>query len=266
MYVVKVKDKYARFENSSSVRLCDRPEQASLYAREKDAEYRLTQKHYYANPKRAGAFVHLVPVKRRDMAVYVVAFVHTERRVTAPPVDSPAATPAPTPAKKGRVFAPVTPEELKAKIDAVVDDGDYADIVRVLGKDIKVDFDCENFATDPSAFGPKSLIGLHTLPNGLTFHGFAAGGDWQHPVFFLVYWDGKKLRGYVPTNGNPWNTDTNRAYGNSRDEEKDFQNARRRWPKYYADKTVEDFEPDQLDFDEAAIRDDVLARFRPVGG
>ena len=38
-------------------------------------------------------------------------------------------------------------------------------------------------------------------------------------MFFIIYWDGKKLRAYVPTDGNPWNTDTKEAYGN--DEEKD---------------------------------------------
>ena len=102
----------------------------------------------------------------------------------------------------------------------------------LLGSDIKVRFDGENFDAD-TAFdsGAANLGGFQTLGSGLTFFGCAAGGDWEHPVFYIVYWDGKKIRGYVPTDGNPWNTDTKEAYGN--DSEKDFQNAVKRYPEKY---------------------------------
>jgi hypothetical protein len=40
-----------------------------------------------------------------------------------------------------------------------------------------------------------------------------AGGDWEAPLLYVLYWDGRELRGYVPTKGNPFNTDTKTAYG-----------------------------------------------------
>jgi len=61
----------------------------------------------------------------------------------------------------------------------------------------------------------NSVKGLITLDNGLTFLGVMAGGDWEYPVFFMIYWDGKKLRGYVPIEGNMWNTSAKMAYGNN---------------------------------------------------
>jgi len=58
-------------------------------------------------------------------------------------------------------------------------------------------------------------MGIRTLPNGMIYAGIMAGGDWECPVFWIIYWDGKRLRGYVPTDGNPYNTDTMEAYGNN---------------------------------------------------
>jgi len=71
-------------------------------------------------------------------------------------------------------------------------------------KDLKkVHFDTENI----------NKTGYVTLPNGFSYLGVMAGGDWEQFVFFIIYHDGKKLRGYVPKKGNLWNTDTNRSYG-----------------------------------------------------
>jgi hypothetical protein len=38
-------------------------------------------------------------------------------------------------------------------------------------------------------------------------------------VYFFIYWDGVRLRGYATYNGNLWNKSTNTAYGD--DEEAD---------------------------------------------
>ena len=112
-----------------------------------------------------------------------------------------------------RYFAPITTEELAKKIDAVGGGSNY-NFVR---DDLKVNFDFENVSISTSDFGQglDGLLGYNTLDNGMTFLGVYAGGDWEIPVFFVVYWDGKKLRAYVPTKGNPWNTDTKQAYGNA---------------------------------------------------
>lgn len=149
-----------------------------------------------------------------------------------------------------RTFAPIDIDDLKAKIDAVCGDEGVRALIDKLGKDIKVQFDLEN----PDC-GPKGLSGYHT-ENGLTWYGISAGGDWEHPVFFITYWDGKKLRGYVPTDGNPWNSITKQAYGN--DEEADLKDAKKRWPDIYAN--VDEVESCDFDFDEQAIKADIFAR------
>lgn len=84
----------------------------------------------------------------------------------------------------------------------------------------KVDFDSENVMVDPEFYRRRDemnyadYVGLHTLDNGLSYLGVLQGGDWEIPVFFILYWDGSKLRGYVPEEGNLWNTNTKKAYGN----------------------------------------------------
>lgn len=168
-----------------------------------------------------------------------------------------------------RYFVPCSVEDLRERVvrQFYEEDGDdrYLDhslIQQKLGKDLKVEFDWENynFGEDPRDTEMSRLLGYQTLPNGLTFLGGMAGGDWEHPVFFIIYYDGSRLRGYVPTEGNPWNTDTKQAYGN--DEEKDIKNARKRWPGQYQNTTELDggdfdFEPDLIEKD---IRERILPR------
>ena len=110
-----------------------------------------------------------------------------------------------------RYFSKITIDELKSKIDFL--DNPYL-IRKKFEKDLKVEFDFENFDCDDD-----DLLGYHTLDNGLTFLGCSAGGDWETPVFFIIYFDGKKLRAYVPKKGNTWNKKTKQAYGNEEEEE-----------------------------------------------
>ena len=53
----------------------------------------------------------------------------------------------------------------------------------------------------------SNLMGVHTLDNGLTFFGFAVGGDCAAPMFMVVYYDGENLRLYTPSYGNQVNLD-----------------------------------------------------------
>jgi len=125
-----------------------------------------------------------------------------------------------------RKFALITIDQLKAKIDKIVE-GDsfysYKTLTSQVEKDLsKVEFDTENIDCTPAPnvmYG--GLLGYHTLDIGLTFFGVLAGGDWESPVFFIIYWDGKKLRGYIPKNGNAWNHNTHEAFGN--DDEADVE-------------------------------------------
>lgn len=43
-----------------------------------------------------------------------------------------------------------------------------------------------------------------------------AGGDWELPVCFLIYWDGIKFRGHIPIKGNVFNPVSNTAFGSER--------------------------------------------------
>lgn len=82
----------------------------------------------------------------------------------------------------------------------------------------KILFNNENLDTDSSYNGIKSKIfGLQTLPNGMPFVGVSAGGDWEWPICFILYWDGSKFRGYIPEKGNHFNKYTKTAYGSEDD-------------------------------------------------
>ncbi len=156
-----------------------------------------------------------------------------------------------------RYFAPISIPGLEDKIAKIIDSPGLRDH---LEKDLKVGFDWENWTGFRSRdFGPKSILGSQTLDSGLTFWGFCAGGDWEFPVFFIVYWDGKKLRGYIPTEGNPWNTTTKEAYGN--DGVADNKNACKRWPHRCNNKTG--LFMDAYNHDPSAILSDIAERILP---
>jgi hypothetical protein len=139
-------------------------------------------------------------------------------------------------AHRGRKFARINKEDLMGKIlDECGDEGmiDASALMDAIDDDIKVGFDTENFDYEHSKqLLGTDLVGLQEWDNGLTFLGIVAGGDWENALFFIVYWDGSRLRGYVPTDGNPWNTKTMKAYGNDQDDqETDVANARKRYPE-----------------------------------
>jgi hypothetical protein len=132
-----------------------------------------------------------------------------------------------------RNFVKITTERLRKKINYTMPNG-HANVnasgyawpleIPEVKKDLKkVDFDFENHCEGPGDFGPQRLMGLCTLNNGLTFWGQCAGGDWEHPVFFILYCDGPNIRAYVPKEGNPWNKRTKSAYGNNNDEHMGFR-------------------------------------------
>jgi hypothetical protein len=179
-----------------------------------------------------------------------------------------------------RFFAPITPTELLHKIvkgifdttnpppelneffplyDWDLDGGfDYADDwleardmlnIPTVEKDLKVNFDRENFECC-TPYEWDKIVGFHTLENDLTFLGFYAGGDWQQPVFGIVYWDGDNLRSYIPTDGNPWNTKTKAAYG---EYDSDDENAMERFGKP-AEQTV---------FNQEKILKDIVKKIKP---
>jgi hypothetical protein len=96
---------------------------------------------------------------------------------------------------------------------------DYLELTPQVAKDLsKINFDCENWIDSPKHTNHplKNVLGFTTLSgSGFTFFGFLCGGDWELPVFSILYLYQNKLRGYTPTGGNTWNLKTKEAYGNS---------------------------------------------------
>lgn len=84
----------------------------------------------------------------------------------------------------------------------------------------KIQFDFENYSSPNSPETPADIMGWHTLDNGFSFLGMWAGGDWEQPVYFILYWDGKKVRGYVPEAGNTFNPKYRTAFGSEGDSKK----------------------------------------------
>lgn len=59
--------------------------------------------------------------------------------------------------------------------------------------------------------------GYHILPSGIPILLVNAGGDWEFPICFALYFDGKGIRGYIPSEGNVFDRKSKMAYGNSED-------------------------------------------------
>lgn len=78
--------------------------------------------------------------------------------------------------------------------------------------DRSVMFDAENIDAGTGEFGYE-ICGIRILKNGLPILGVTAGGDWELPLFFCIYWDGKKFRLYVPRYGNTFNIVAKAAFG-----------------------------------------------------
>ena len=100
----------------------------------------------------------------------------------------------------------------------------------------KVRFDLENLTYSNEMPFTKNkegnLCGFHTLDNGFSFLGGMAGGDWENPLFFIIYHDGKKFRGYIPAYGNTYNTDMNAAFGSEGDSDK-YDDVIKKYTKFY---------------------------------
>lgn len=57
-------------------------------------------------------------------------------------------------------------------------------------------------------------IGDIQMANGIPYIQGCVGGDWESAIFFVLYWDGKQLRGYIPTKGNSFDRFRKIALGN----------------------------------------------------
>lgn len=124
-----------------------------------------------------------------------------------------------------RFYGEITKDDFLNKIKAVMDNEDYPyKMTKEISKDLlKVDFDFENYTDfkDTSGFCDYPA-GYKELADG--FHGFFvnAGGDWEFPICFIIYWGyNKKLRAYIPKDGNAWHKKEKCAYGSNNSGEYD---------------------------------------------
>lgn len=88
-----------------------------------------------------------------------------------------------------------------------------------IGDDKDIEVDHENYDFEPYSHmseESREFLDLHTI-DGLTFCGIITGGDWEHPVFMILYWDGEDIRAYIPRRGNLVNLDTMTAFGSEGD-------------------------------------------------
>ena len=128
-----------------------------------------------------------------------------------------------------RFYTEISKEDFLKKIKNLLvtdddneDDGFPWEMPKRLGKDLsKVNFDWENWTSFNSRepFANYPFVGYKELAPG--FHTFfmQAGGDWEFPVCFILYWGEGVLRGYIPTAGNAWNITEKCAYGSEDDDD-----------------------------------------------
>lgn len=134
----------------------------------------------------------------------------------------------------GRLFVPYSQDQLREKIIAAAerfenrDQERFADVGEIkflhllsprIVKDLaKVRFRgekvsaAEGFQTFEGQQTSAKILGMHTLANGLSFLGVNAVSRLETPLFFIIYWDGRALRAYIPRQGNPWNVTDHTPY------------------------------------------------------
>ena len=63
--------------------------------------------------------------------------------------------------------------------------------------------------------------GYEVLENGMPILFVNAGGDWECPICFCIYWDGSSMRAYIPKDGNVYNVKEKCAFGSEEDADYD---------------------------------------------
>lgn len=66
------------------------------------------------------------------------------------------------------------------------------------------------------------ILGVKQNKNGVHYLGFAIGGDWEVPIFGMIFFNGKELCAYIPKYGNPYNLSNCCAFGNDEDDDEDY--------------------------------------------
>lgn len=167
-----------------------------------------------------------------------------------------------------RTCAKISKDKLKELVELELNefashescDDPMADLIDHLWADMKkVEFCTENITyEEPWHHAEGHLVGYQEIGD-VAFLGVLAGGDWEFPVFFIIYWDGKRLRAYVPSDGNRYNRKAKSAFGNH--EESDEREIKELLAAT-GEKDLEDVTSDDVpEHDWALISKDIQKRF-----
>lgn len=78
----------------------------------------------------------------------------------------------------------------------------------------KIEVDLENVDwIQGESYMYGEMTGFQNIDD-FNFIGVGGGGDWEFPVYFILYLDEKGLRCYIPKNGNAYNKKRKAAFGN----------------------------------------------------
>ena len=140
------------------------------------------------------------------------------------------------------------PEETFDFLSCYLFDKLYPDLSKVIFDMENCDWDGEDFTSD-DILGDKAsqILGYHRLDNGLEYFGILAGGDWEIPLFFIIYTDGKKLRAYIPTYGNSFNAELGTAIGSEYESDK-FDKVFKKYAKAYPTLLKDKYANDEQEF------------------
>lgn len=117
--------------------------------------------------------------------------------------------------KGGRNAVQMSMEDFEDKVEQLFDKyGDIQDVVYSepnINKDMKVSINMENYE-----------YSYKMTSTGVPYLLVESASDYSPWMLFMIYWDGKKFRAYIPTYGNTWNTKTKEALGENPEDDAKF--------------------------------------------
>lgn len=108
--------------------------------------------------------------------------------------------------------------------------------------DVQFSFENTYMSNDPYKEYCKQYCGIFKIEDTPCL-GFIAGGDWEQPIYGIIYSLNDKLYGYIPEQGNYFNTKHMSAFGNNPEDDETY-------PQYTNDY-------DQVNFDFSRILFDI---------
>ncbi len=133
-------------------------------------------------------------------------------------------------------------QRLKDAYDVTCEDDLYPAIYEMMDDNNKLKKDLDRVTSDYENVGDYLYgTGFRVLDCGVPALIFAHGGDWEAPMYDVIFWDGNDWRGYVPEEGNFYNKDTSEAYGNDYNGINDLTAAKKEYAKFLPCENLDSF-------------------------